>query len=61
MLLKTEECVSCGMCADVCIYGAIDIAHGTHGYAQMTIDQEKCTDCGSCVIEIDCPGECFVA
>ena len=49
----TEDCVSCGTCADECPVEAI--SEGDDKYA---IDAEKCTDCGSCA-EV-CPTEAIV-
>lgn len=47
-----EKCTMCGMCKDVCIYGAI---HGEKkkpfksGYHPFEIRQKKCTKCGECI------------
>ena len=49
----TEDCVSCGTCADECPVEAI-----SEGYDKYAIDAEKCTDCGSCA-EV-CPTEAIV-
>ena len=46
----TEDCVSCGTCADECPVEAI-----SEGDDKYVIDAEKCTDCGSCA-EV-CPTE----
>ncbi len=40
----TDECVSCGTCADECPNEAI--AQGDDKYV---IDAETCVDCGTCV------------
>ncbi len=50
----TEDCVSCGTCADECPVEAI-----SEGDDKYKIDAEKCTDCGSCA-EV-CPTEAIVA
>lgn len=39
----TDECISCGVCADECPVEAI-----TEGDDIYVIDPELCTDCGSC-------------
>ncbi|MBN1347367.1 MAG: 4Fe-4S binding protein [Phycisphaerae bacterium] len=44
----TDECITCGTCADVCPEGAI-----SEGDEVYTIDAQKCTDCATCVDE--CP------
>jgi formate hydrogenlyase subunit 6/NADH:ubiquinone oxidoreductase subunit I len=39
----TEDCVSCGTCAEECPSDAID-----EGADKYVINQEKCTECGTC-------------
>jgi len=39
----TEDCISCGTCADECPVGAI-----AEGDGKYEIDAEKCIDCGTC-------------
>lgn len=39
----TDECISCGLCADECPVEAIK-----EGADKYEIDAGKCTDCGSC-------------
>jgi ferredoxin len=46
----TDDCISCGACADVCPVGAI--SEGTDKYV---IDADACTDCGACADA--CPSE----
>lgn len=58
MNLKSDECMACGMCLDICPFGAIKIEEGD-GYNGCYIDPEVCTDCGACLNNVDCPGECF--
>lgn len=39
----SDECISCGSCADNCPVGAI-----SEGDSQYVIDPQKCIDCGAC-------------
>ena len=39
----TDECVSCGACADTCPVNAI-----SEGDAKYVVDPEVCIDCGAC-------------
>ena len=39
----SDECISCGACADVCPVEAI-----SEGDGKFVIDAEKCIDCGAC-------------
>ena len=39
----TDECISCGTCADECPVGAI-----TEGDGKYENDPEKCIECGTC-------------
>lgn len=49
----TDECVSCGTCADVCPVEAI-----SEGDGKYVIDSDVCAECGTCVAE--CPQEAIV-
>ena len=40
----TAACVSCGMCVDLCYFGARKIVDGT-----LKVDKSKCYGCGLCV------------
>ena len=44
----SDECTSCGACADVCPVEAI-----SEGDTKYVIDPDLCTDCETCVDE--CP------
>ena len=50
MILKiTDDCMSCGMCADECPTYAITPAERKGGYAQYQIDTDKCVGCMNCM------------
>ncbi len=40
----SDDCTSCGACADECPVEAI-----SQGDTQYEIDADTCTDCGACV------------
>lgn len=40
----TDDCISCGACADECAVGAI-----SEGDGKYVIDPETCAECGACV------------
>ncbi len=50
----TDECTTCGTCADACPEEAI-----SEGDDMYVIDAAKCTDCGTCAEE--CPVDAIVA
>jgi ferredoxin len=53
-----EDCISCGMCVEECPFEAIQIDHLNiikKGYSQSTIDQTKCKNCKTCIINFECP------
>ena len=40
----TAACVSCGLCVDLCYFGARKMVDGT-----LKVDKSKCYGCGLCV------------
>jgi len=41
--IDIEACIGCGVCEEVCTFGAIEVVDG------IAVVNEKCTLCGSCV------------
>jgi len=61
----TEACLKCGLCIDRCPEGAIIAGEKIHSEGlilqPVTIDPDKCTDCGVCVSEeYWCPAQAIV-
>lgn len=50
----SEDCLSCGACADQCPAGAI-----SEGDTQFVIDPDACLDCGACADQ--CPASAISA
>ncbi len=50
----TEECISCGACADQCPVNAI-----AEGDGKYEINADECLDCGACADQ--CPVSAIVA
>lgn len=50
--VDTSQCIGCGVCAQVCLTGAIQIINGT-----AQIDIRLCTGCGAC--STACPQGCI--
>ncbi|NLB18781.1 MAG: 4Fe-4S binding protein, partial [Syntrophomonadaceae bacterium] len=42
LIVLQEKCVACGLCADVCLTGAIS------QIGPYRIDVTKCSECGEC-------------
>jgi ferredoxin len=43
MYVITDDCISCGTCADECAVGAI-----SEGDGKYVIDTDTCAECGAC-------------
>lgn len=41
-------CTGCMACADSCHHGALSITLDRNGFYQITIDKDKCVECGLC-------------
>lgn len=54
----TDDCMSCGMCYDVCANSAIYVGISKGGYAKYEIDTDECLECGLCIDE--CPANAIV-
>jgi len=51
-VIDSEKCAGCGICADVCPAGAIEVNE------QAVVNDEVCTGCAICVTE--CPNEAII-
>ena len=52
-VVETKICVACGVCAQACPRGALEIWRGCHA----RVDREKCVGCGLCAKV--CPAGCI--
>lgn len=53
VLEDMTQCVGCTACYHRCPSGCIDMVEDKEGFLSSQIDQEKCTDCGTC--RLVCP------
>lgn len=51
--LVGKDCCGCRTCKTVCKYNAISIVTDKYGFEQMSVDTNKCIECGMC--EKVCP------
>lgn len=51
LTLDTGKCVGCGLCAEVCPHGVMDVADGMARIA----DKDLCMECGACAL--NCPAD----
>ena len=51
-VIDSEKCAGCGICADVCPAGAIEVSE------QAVVNAETCTGCAACVSE--CPNGAII-
>lgn len=54
MFIDSKFCIACGMCLEECPFTAIEIKDGG-SYSQSIIDQNKCRNCKTCIIDFECP------
>lgn len=54
LLQKTDNCLVCGLCAQICPKGAVTF----EAEKAPVIDRERCDDCGLCARK--CPGKALV-
>lgn len=51
---KKNKCTGCGVCADACPQGCIEICYDENGFLYSAVDESKCIRCGKC--SRVCPG-----
>ncbi len=47
-LCKSEQCLGCFACANICPHGAIEMEEDAIGALQPVINTKKCIECGAC-------------
>ena len=53
VICEKDLCCGCALCADVCPFGAINIAPDEYGFSRPVIDEGLCAGCGEC--QAKCP------
>jgi ferredoxin len=53
----TNDCMACGSCEEICPNEAIHPKNSDDGYSRMDIDANKCSNCGACLEQANCPGD----
>jgi MinD superfamily P-loop ATPase len=48
-VIRTEECVGCGVCRDYCRFVAVRIIEEAAGRQEFSVDPVSCEGCGVCV------------
>jgi len=56
----TNDCMSCGSCEELCPNEAIHPKNSGNSYSRMDIDENKCSNCGACLEQANCPGDAIV-
>lgn len=51
--INSEDCIKCGMCADYCMFNAIEFDAEKDCYK---INPDMCDECGAC-LDAGCPAE----
>lgn len=48
-IIRQEDCTACGVCAELCRFGAVKTRQKDHGATEYHIDSIACDGCGVCV------------
>ena len=48
LFIDKNKCCGCGVCANICKLGAIQMNEDKDGFLYPSIDAEKCVNCGMC-------------
>lgn len=52
--LDKKLCTGCGLCANICPFGAIEMKADEEGFLRPCIN-DKCVNCGLCAKKMSCP------